>query len=111
MFGCVSCAGPAVLSLGSSRIQRAAVKQSENRQRAGAAPSAARGHPGMPPSPSSGWDRPLGKQGKELRALGRWVWDGGADRVGSGVGWYPQGCAQVTVAARGMQLGCSDKTR
>lgn len=105
MFGCVSCAGPAVHSLGSSRIQRAAVKQSENTQGWGCpicCPGPGR-ESSLPPSPSTGWDRPLGDQGEELRALGRGL--GAADRVCSGMGWYPQGCGQVTMGARVMQLG------
>lgn len=81
MFGCVSCAGPAVHSLGSSRIQRAAVKQSENRQGAGAAPSAAQGHAGNPPSlPQQPLGKAFGKAGR------------GAEGFGEGaVGW---GCCQ-----------------
>lgn len=29
--------------------------------------------------------------------------------MGSRMGWYPQGCGQVAMAARVMQLGWSDK--
>lgn len=47
----------------------------------------------LPPSlPQQPLGQAFGKAGTELRALGRGLWAGGAARVCSGMGWYPQGC-------------------